>query len=72
MHRATFIAVTGFIGMHAVEPHAFLCCGIRVLIGQGCHMAARVPFLAICCAGMAADTGIEINHKAELFGTRRG
>ena len=72
MHRAAFIAIAGFIGMHAVEPHAFLRGRVRMLIRQGRHMAARVPFLAIRCTGMAADTGIKINDKAKLFGARRG
>ena len=72
MHRAAFITITGFIGMHAVEPNAFLGCGIRVLIGQRPHMAAGVPFLAIRRASMAADTGIQINHQAKLLGPRYG
>ena len=55
-----------FVGMDAVEKGSRRRRAIGVLIGQGRAVMLGVPALAGDHAGMTADTGIKIDHKAKL------
>ena len=67
MHGAALRAVADLVGMHAVEPGAVRIAAVGVLVGQRRGIAAGVPLLAACRAGLAADAGVEIDHQAELL-----
>ena len=72
MHGAARSAVAHLVGVHAVEPRAVRIGALIVLVGQRRRIAAGVPLLAACRAGVTADAGVEIDHQAELlFGVRR-
>src|SRR5262249_47800088 len=72
MHGPPVGAVADFEGVHAVEPHAQRIDAVRLPIGERRHMSAGVPLLAIYCAGMTADTDVEIDDEAELLLARGG
>ena len=44
---------------------------VRIVVRQRRVMAARVPFLAVHRAGVAADAGVEVDDEAELFRSRQ-
>ena len=56
------------IAVDAVEPGAGGIRAIGVHVVQGCGIALRVPLLAGGGAGLAADTGVEVDDETELFG----
>ena len=69
MHGLVRLAVRtlGFEGMDAVEPHALLFRPIGIEVRERRHMAARVPFLAVDGAGMAADADVQVDDQAQFF-----
>ena len=67
MHGAARRAVAHLVGVHAVEPGAVRIAAVGVLVGQRRGIAAGVPLLAACRAGLAADAGVEIDHQPELL-----
>src|SRR5262249_36694651 len=60
-------SLAGFEGVHAVEPGTVRIDTVGVLIGERRGIAAAVPLLAAGGAGVAADTGIEVDDEAQLF-----
>src|ERR1700735_1525092 len=72
IHRLALIPAACLVGMDAIEPDAVRLLAIRLIVRQRRGMATRVPFLAIHRASVAADTSIEIDDKAEFFGSRQG
>ena len=57
-----------FIAVDAVQPHAHGFGGAWFVVGQGGGDALRVPLLAGCGAGLAADAGVEVDDEAQFFG----
>jgi hypothetical protein len=74
MHGSTGAdIVLSLESVDTVKPDSVRLAAIRLKIGEGCHFAAGIPFLAINGAGMTTDADIEINNKTEfLFGCRFG
>src|SRR5690606_32008398 len=66
VHGAAIGAFAGLVTVHAVEPHAARRRAIGIVVRQRTGYAAGVPFLAGDRTSMAADTGVEIDHQAEL------
>src|SRR5262249_22553910 len=66
MHGAAVGAVAGFVGVDAIEPYAQGIGAVGLAIGEGCHVAAGVPFLAIDRTGVTSDADIEIDDEAKL------
>src|SRR5204863_8211442 len=61
VHRAARRALANFVAVHAIEPGAMGIGAVTVLVGEGRRIAAGVPLLAGGRAGLAADTGVEID-----------
>ena len=59
-------------GVDAVEPGAADVGAVGILVRQRAAVAARVPFLAVHHAGMAAHAGVQVDHKAEFLLGRGG
>src|SRR3546814_1726062 len=59
------------VAVHAVEPYPRRILAVRLLVGQRPGDAAGVPFLAAGRAGVAADTGVQVDHQPELDLRRR-
>src|SRR3712207_3487004 len=64
------IALAGFVGVDAVEPHALGARGVGVEVRQRRAVAGGVPLLAVHRAGLASDAGIEVDDEAERLGAR--
>src|SRR5688572_18156736 len=69
MHDARLIVLRclDLIAMDTVEQCAFGRRPIGLSVIERRRIALRVPFLARRGAGLAADTGVEIDDKTELF-----
>ncbi|GGC27376.1 hypothetical protein GCM10011504_01960 [Siccirubricoccus deserti] len=67
MHGAPGLALACLEAVDAVEPDALGAGRIGLEVGQRRAVAAGVPFLAVGGAGLAADTGVEVDDEAELL-----
>ena len=56
-----------FVGMHAVQETADGVRAIGVVVGERRAVVLGIPALAGRDAGVTADTGVEVDDKAERF-----
>ena len=71
MHGAALGAGARLVGVHAIQPDAVWMILISVEIRQRRGMARGVPLLAVHRAGVAANTGVQVDDEAEFLCARR-
>ena len=67
MHRAAAAVALGLEAVDTVEEGAVRLRAIGIAVGQRAGVAAGVPGLAGGDAGVAADTGVEVDDQAQPF-----
>ena len=66
MHGLCVRKSPDFEGLHAVEKGSGRFRRVGISIHHRAGNARRIPFLATGNAGMAADTGVEVNNQGKL------
>ena len=66
MDGPAFGAFAGLECVDAVEPDAVRIGAVGIVIRQRRRMSPGVPFLAVHCAGVTADAGVQIDDEAQF------